>query len=306
MDHPSVSVLMTAYNREKYIAAAIESVLASTFEDYELVIVDDASTDRTVEIIRTYASRDERIKLFVNKENLGQFENRNLAARLSTGKYLKYLDSDDLIYPTGLQVLVEMMERFPDAGYGLCSLLQDDNRVYPFLLTPEEAYRRHFIEKVPLFHKAPLSSIIRRVAYDAVGGFGNPHGEGDYEMWLQLSLKHSVVLMPDGVVWYRVHDEQIDFNRRKDPFLRFRYFLVTLQYAAGDCPLPSGQRNQVVRETQREMAREIMINFFRHSPGKAAEMYRAAGFRFGRFAGYCCGAVAAWLPFWPTRKLFQV
>jgi len=276
---------MTAYNREKYIAAAIESVLASTFRDYELVIVDDASTDRTVEIAKTYAGRDQRVKLHINEKNLGQFENRNLAARLSKGKYLKYLDSDDLLYSTGLDVLVSMMERFPDAGYGLCSLIQDDRRVYPFLLTPEQAYERHFIEKTPLFHKAPLSSIIKRAAYDSVGGFSNPHGEGDYEMWLQLSLKHSVVLMPDGVVWYRVHDEQIDFNRRRDPFLRFRYHLVTLQYMAQDSPLSPQRKNQVIGETHVAMTGQIISSFFRYSPGKAAQMYRTAGFGFRKFIG---------------------
>jgi glycosyltransferase involved in cell wall biosynthesis len=302
MDHPLVSVLMTAYNREKYIGEAIESVLASTYPNFELVIVDDASTDRTVEIAKAYASLDQRIRLYENGKNLGQFENRNLAARLSNGKYLKYLDSDDLLYPTGLEVLVSMMERFPDAGYGLCSLIQDDSRVYPFLLTPGQAYERHFIEKVQLFHKAPLSSIIKRAAYDKVGGFTNPQGEGDYEMWLQLSLQHDVVLMPDGVVWYRVHDEQIDYNRRNDPFLRFRYFLVTLQYMSKDCPLSPEQRKKVVGETQREMAREIMISFFRHSPGKAAQMYHAAGFRFGRFASYCSVIALAKLPFLPFGK----
>jgi glycosyltransferase involved in cell wall biosynthesis len=302
MDQPLVSVLMTAYNREKYIGEAIESVLASTYSNFELVIVDDASSDRTVEIAKRYAARDGRIKLHVNERNLGQFANRNLAARLSTGKYLKYLDSDDLLYPTGLDVLVSMMERFPDAGYGLCSLIQDDRRVYPFLLAPEQAYERHFIEKVQLFHKAPLSSIIKRSAYDAVGGFTNPHGEGDYEMWLQLSLQHRVLLMPDGVVWYRVHDEQIDFHRRSDPFLRFRYFLVTLQYMSKDCPLSAGQRAQVISETQRDMVREILISFFLHSPGKARQMYRAAGIGFGRFAGYGLAIVAAKLPFMKSRK----
>jgi glycosyltransferase involved in cell wall biosynthesis len=297
MDQPLVSVLMTAYNREKYIGEAIESVLASTYPNFELVIVDDASTDGTVEIARTYASRDDRIRLFINEKNLGQFENRNLAARLSRGKYLKYLDSDDLLYPTGLEVLIGMMERFPDAGYGLCSLIQDDGRVYPFILNPEQAYKRHFVEKVQLFHKAPLSSIIKKAAYDAVGGFTNPHGEGDYEMWLQLSRQHKVVLMPDGVVWYRVHDEQIDVNRRNNPFLRFRYYLVTLKYLSEGCPLKTEQIRQIDRETHRDMAKGIVWSFFGHSRGKAGEMYRAAGFRFDRFVGYCLGAIVIKLPF---------
>ena len=277
---------MTAYNREKYIADAIESVLASTYNNFELVIVDDASTDRTVEIARSFAGKDERIKLHVNEKNLGQFENRNRAAQWSKGEYLKYLDSDDLLYPTGLEVLINMMERFPDAGYGLCSLGQDDYWIYPFMLNPKEAYERHFIKKIQLFHKAPLSSIIKRKAYDEVGGFTNPHGEGDYEMWLRLSLQQNVVLMPDGVTWYRVHDEQIDFKRRNDPFIRFRYFLVTLKYLCNPCPLDPEQAAEIVRETHKDMAKYITSTFLRHSPGKAAEMYRAADYGFWQFLGY--------------------
>jgi glycosyltransferase involved in cell wall biosynthesis len=292
MDRPLVSVLMTAYNREKYIGDAIESVLASTYNNFELVIVDDSSSDGTVGVVRSYAARDTRIKLFVNEKNLGQFENRNYAARLATGKYLKYLDSDDLLYPTGLDVLVAMMERFPEAGYGLCSLGQDDERIYPFILSPREAYDRHFIRKIPLFHKAPLSSIIRSDVYLGAGGFSNPHGEGDYEMWLLLSRDHRVVLMPEGVAWYRVHEEQIDFRRRNDPFLRFRYYLVTLKYLSAGCPLPPDQIRRVSRETKIDMAKEIAGAFFRHSPGKAVQMYRAAGWSFGQFAGYFACAAA--------------
>jgi hypothetical protein len=115
-------------------------------------------------------------------------------------------------------------------------------------------------------------------------------------------LQHQVVLMPDGVVWYRVHDEQIDFNRRNDPFLRFRYFLVTLQYLSKDCPLSPEQKDRVIGETRKAMAREIMISFFLHSPRKAAQMYREAGFRFGRFAGYCMTITLGKLPFLSSRK----
>lgn len=278
---------MTAYNREKYIGEAIESVLASTYPDFELVIVDDVSTDQTVDIARSYAGKDPRIKVFVNEKNLGQFANRNRAAELSKGKYLKYLDSDDMLYPTGLEVLVDMMERFPTAGYGLCSLEQDDDRMYPFMLGPKEAYERHLVRKIPLFHKAPLSSIIKRTAFDAVGGFTNPKGEGDYEMWLSLSAKHHVVLMPHGVAWYRVHDEQIDVQRRGDPLVRFRYFLVTLKYLGDNCPLEPRQKEAVAGQMHKEMAVDIVKAFVHHSPAKAAEMYRAANYRFGLFIGYC-------------------
>jgi glycosyltransferase involved in cell wall biosynthesis len=277
---------MTSFNREKYIAEAIESVLASTYKNFELLIVDDASTDKTVQLAKEYADRDGRIKLFVNPKNLGQFENRNLAARLCTGKYLKYVDSDDLLYPTGLAVLVSMMERYPDAGYGLCSLIQDDGRIYPFMLTPHQAFRRHFIQRIDLFHKAPLSSIIRKSAFEAIGGFNNPQAEGDYEMWLRLSLAHNVVLMPDGIVWYRVHDDQIDFTRRVDPIVQFRSFLITLKYLDGPNPLEPAERKAVVHTVHREVVKHIARTFLWTSCKKAVMMYREVPYRAGQFLGY--------------------
>src|SRR5665213_2881754 len=115
-DQPLVSVLMTSYNREKYIAEAIESVLASTYTNFELIIVDDSSTDNTVEIAKSYGRKDSRIKVFVNEKNLAQFGNRNKAASYSRGYFLKYFDSDDVMYPDCLEVMVSAMATYPEAG----------------------------------------------------------------------------------------------------------------------------------------------------------------------------------------------
>jgi glycosyltransferase involved in cell wall biosynthesis len=284
---------MTSYNREKYIAEAIGSVLASTYRNFELIIVDDCSTDSTVAIAKTFSEKDERIKLYINEQNLGQFANRNLAARYANGVYLKYLDSDDLIYPSGLEVLVNMVEKFPEAGYGLCSLDQDNSEIFPFILTPAEAYRRHFEKRIPLFHKAPLSSIIKKEAFLDVGGFTNPGGEGDYEMWLELSSKYKVVLMPHGIVWYRIHDEQIDFQRRTDPFLRFRYFLVTLKHLEKDCPLDPSEAQKIAKETHITMVKFIVRSFFKYSPAKAAQMYRAADYTVAFFIKNALSAIVS-------------
>ena len=89
MSEPLVSVLITSYNREKYIASSIESVLAQTFGDFELLITDNCSTDSSVEIANEYASRDARIRVVVNETNLGQFGNRNRAMTLARGQYIK-------------------------------------------------------------------------------------------------------------------------------------------------------------------------------------------------------------------------
>ncbi|HEY4875342.1 MAG TPA: glycosyltransferase family 2 protein, partial [Puia sp.] len=113
---PLVSVLMTAYNREKYIAQAIESVLASSYKNFELIIVDDCSSDNTIEIAKKYQQQDSRIKVHVNEKNLGDYPNRNKAASYAKGKYLKYVDADDYIYPAGLELLIQMMAKFQNAG----------------------------------------------------------------------------------------------------------------------------------------------------------------------------------------------
>ncbi|HMI62055.1 MAG TPA: glycosyltransferase family A protein, partial [Puia sp.] len=142
-ESPLVSILMTAYNREKYIGAAIESVLASTYTQFELIVVDDRSKDRTVEIARGYEAKDSRLRVYINETNLGDYPNRNQAASYAKGVYLKYVDADDYIYPWGLELLVRMMEQFPDCGWGLCSLPQNIKEPFPIRLTPVEAYQYH-------------------------------------------------------------------------------------------------------------------------------------------------------------------
>ena len=102
MHAPTVSVLMTSYNHEQYIGAAIESVLASTFADFELIVVDDCSLDQTAALAHQYARTDRRIHVVTNDKNLGDYPNRNQAASYATGTYLKYLDADDLLYPHSL------------------------------------------------------------------------------------------------------------------------------------------------------------------------------------------------------------
>jgi glycosyltransferase involved in cell wall biosynthesis len=140
---PMVSVLITSYNRANYIGATLESVLASHFTDFEVIVSDDASSDNTVEIARTYAGQDDRIRVFVNEQNLGDYPNRNKAASHAAGKYIKYVDSDDILYPHALTVMVDGMERFPEAGFGLSSH-PDPKTPYPVMTDPHQTYLEHF------------------------------------------------------------------------------------------------------------------------------------------------------------------
>lgn len=258
---PLVSVLMTAYNREKYIAQAIESVLASSYQNFELIIVDDGSKDKTVEIATNYSIKDSRVKIYVNLKNMGDYPNRNQAACYAKGKYLKYVDADDLIYPWGLDVLVNCMEMHPEAGWGLCSLEQNNMKKFPFLLTPKEIYEYEYFGN-RLFHKAPLSSIIKKQVFEEVGGFKPLRMAGDFEMWNRLGQKYNCVLMPHGVVWYRKHNEQEMTSYRK--FIE-AYESIKVSYLKSEsCPLEKHVSFDILRRERVRIRKNIvkaLMNF---------------------------------------------
>ena len=190
MSKPIVTVLTTTYNREAFIAAAIESVLSSFHSDFELIVVDDCSSDNTVGIARKYEKLDKRVKVYVNEKNLGDYVNRNKAAAYASGKYIKYLDSDDLLYPHGLQVMVYSMEQFPESGFGVCSKGEDFPNPFPICLAPRETYLEHF-RGYGHFFRSPGSAIIRKSAFDKVGGFSGKRYTGDMELWFKLAQKYS-------------------------------------------------------------------------------------------------------------------
>lgn len=207
LQNPLVSVLMTAFNRERFIAEAIESVLASTYQNLELIVVDDGSIDRTIEIANSYQDKDNRIKVFLNKKNLGDYPNRNKAASYAKGKYLKYLDSDDIIYPHGLEVMVNAMEKFPDAGAGLIFEAYKDIEQLPLLLSSSESFNYHFF-KDGLFYMGPSACIYNREYFNQLDGFTDFGVASDYEFNLRIGMFKPIVLMPRDLIWWRKHENK--------------------------------------------------------------------------------------------------
>jgi hypothetical protein len=204
---PIVSVLMTSYNREKYIAASIESVLAQHYDDFELLITDNRSTDRSVEIAREYAATDGRIRVVVNERNLGQFGNRNEAARLAVGELIKYHDSDDLMYPHCLSTMVPPMLAEPRAAIGMSLSCNFSGGPAPMLLTPRMCYQREFLG-TGMFQAGPACALFRRATFLELGGFPDRGMASDNLFWLHACARVSVLALPADLFWYRVHPGQ--------------------------------------------------------------------------------------------------
>ena len=265
-------MLMTAYNRESYIRPAVESVLQSTFKDFELIIVDDNSRDRTGAIAREYEDADERVRVYRNETNLGDYPNRNRAAGYARAPLLKYVDSDDIIYPHGLEVMCRCIEAFPDAGLAVSAPL-DRDAPYPKYLTPEEAYREHFFVLGTL-GRAPGSTIIRRHAFEAVGGFSGNRQVGDHELWLALARSFGVVKMPADLIWSRQHPEQEkNYDSEVEKIVMHEEVLASALLAA-DCPLSEQERDAALSHVRRNRARNYWWFMTQAGGVRAAEEYR--------------------------------
>lgn len=145
MNRTSVSVLVTVFNRAHLLRETIRSVLESRFCDFDVILVDDASSDDSWSVMNDLANEDPRLAIHRNQTNLGDYPNRRRAIELSSGELIKFLDADDLIYPHSLGLMVEAMERFPEAALALSHSAPELELPYPILLSPKEAYSRQFL-----------------------------------------------------------------------------------------------------------------------------------------------------------------
>lgn len=246
MTAPIVSVLVTSYNRARYIAASIESVLSQTFGDFELLVTDNCSTDGTMDIVRQYERLDPRVRVVVNERNLGQFGNRNRAAELAEGTFLKYHDSDDLMYSYCLDTMVSMMLAHPGAAFGLSNGVYWLGGPCPMLLTPRMCYQREFLG-AGMFNAGTPGAIFRTDAFHALGGFADAGAPSDYLFWLRACARVPVLLLPADLFWYRVHpDQELQSPGVALPYAR----TVRDTWAAlfdAECPLTPDEREQARR-----------------------------------------------------------
>ena len=111
---PKITVLLTVYNRES-ISKTIESILSQTYQDFELLIIDNASTDKTQSIIKSYS--DKRIRLYINEKNMGQTYSLNRGLALARGEYIARIDADDICLPKRLEIQADFLDKNPEFGF---------------------------------------------------------------------------------------------------------------------------------------------------------------------------------------------
>lgn len=205
IENPLVSVVMPAYNAAAYLEEAVKSILEQSYGNFEFIIIDDGSADRTREILEHFT--DPRIKLIFNEKNEGNYPARNKGCRLAVGKYIAVMDADDIADPDRLAVQVRFMEENPEVGVvGSAYKLSDRNTTIVEPVKWEEI--RYVLMKT--FCMLHPTLLIRKRDMEAIGFYKTEslYAE-DYDLVLRMALKCKVVNLPDVLLTRRLHDEQI-------------------------------------------------------------------------------------------------
>lgn len=207
---PKISVLMPAYNAEKYIAESIESILNQTFTDFELIIVDDASKDSTWEIINRYSEKDIRIKAYRNEENIGVTKNRNSLIKKALGDYVAWQDADDISHPSRLELQHNFMQ--DNNNIGICGgYLEFFNQNGTIFI---QKYDEKDVElRKKIFRYSPVSqgvSMIRKNVFLFTGLYNEQLDQAeDLEMTFRIGSRYEFANIPLILLKYRKHTESI-------------------------------------------------------------------------------------------------
>ncbi len=204
-----VSIIMPSYNTAKYISDSIKSVQAQTYENWELIIVDDCSTDNSIDLIRSF--NESRIKLLQNEKNSGAAISRNYALREAKGKWIAFLDSDDTWVPEKLEKQIKFMVdnnyAFTFTDYRIC----ENGKWMPYINTGPNV-----VTKRKMYDYCYFSTITVMYDREKIGliQIANLRKNNDYAMWLQIIEKSNAYRLAECLSFYIKHDDSISSGNK--------------------------------------------------------------------------------------------
>jgi hypothetical protein len=251
---PRVSVCIPTYNRARYLGEAIESALAQTFTDFELVVVDNCSADETPEVAAAYAARDARVRYVRNERNLGLVGNFLRCVEVARGDYVALLHDDDVYLPDMLAATAGALAAHPAAAfaYGAAEEMDDEGgvvglrrwRIGDAVLEPPVAFAQLLaFNSVP-----PPGILVRATAYAAVGGYDPAMAPAvDWDLWLRMARRFPVVYIDRVLARYRITAQSCTTEVERDGSLAVSMRRVVERALA---PSPGARRppRQFVRQ----------------------------------------------------------
>ncbi len=279
---PEVSVIIPLYNKEKYVSRALESVFSQTYEDYEIIVVDDGSTDKSRNIVQRY--EDHRL-LMIHQDNAGPGAARNKGIEISKAPFLAFLDADDEWMPEFLETSVRMLFNNPDCDVAASCYYRGPERkdicdLFRQYGMTEGPWRLNVnISDYELKHAVYIlnsnSTLYKRSVIEKYGGFYSKnsckYGE-DFYLFLQVMLNHKIYRILKPLWWF--HSESSDIVIKNPAYQELHPFLTDIMPLKQNCP-PEYHKlldrwlalfalwlaHECARESQRAKARYLIKQF---------------------------------------------
>lgn len=222
MSPPQVSVLMSVYDGQRYLKEAVESILSQSFRDFEFIIVNDGSTDRTLEILEHYGQKDGRIRIINNETNIGLTRSLNKAIGLAQGDYIARMDADDISEPERLQKQVELLKSDGRIGCVGCDVfvIDEEGRMIKTVVLPKSRLSRRLRKRNCFVHGSLVFP--RRVLQEEAGYNERMLFVQDYELVLRISRQYDLAVV--GSFLYRL--------RRTRKSISHKYVFRQIYYTA--------------------------------------------------------------------------
>lgn len=211
-DSPKTSIILPCYNREHLISSAIESCLSQTYENIELIIIDDASSDNSVKVIESYQAKDSRIKFIKNKSNKGLPATLNIGFAAASGDYLTWSSDDNLFKPDAIEIMVNHLKQNPQIGLVYTDYTTIDGNGKKIARIYQESP-----EYLPIRDCVGACFLYTRKAMEKTGKYNEemPYVE-DYEFFLRMGLVTKIAHIPKSFYLYRVHTGALTQLKKKE------------------------------------------------------------------------------------------
>ena len=244
---PFFTIATITYNSSAWVKCTIESVLASSFNDFEFIISDDFSQDNTWEIISTY--KDQRIKAWKNEKNIGEYLNRNKILSDAKGRYIFFIDGDDILYKDALLLLNNYLKEFKEVGmiWGV-PVREIDFAVLPYEFSPFEVMQFIYFSSLPFSIMGLAETVFNTKLLQDIGGFSTKYIIGDTYIKRKLALTSNVLLIPEGLSFWRRSENQASRRAGKN-YLSFIDMHFINKEILDDPKLPFNtiQRNSAIK-----------------------------------------------------------
>lgn len=242
-ENPKISVVLPVRNGELYLSAALHSILTQTFVKFELIVVDDGSSDKTPEILSEFQKRDTRVRIVCNP-GVGLVDALNYGVRIASAPLIARMDADDVCLPERFQLQYDFLTAHPEVAVLGTQVIFVDHIGLPISKTPRlpqqpDDVARLLLKGCCIRHP---TVVFRREAFERAGGYRNELVDAeDYDLWLRIAERALLANLPEQLLYYRVHSSQVSTCKEWSQRLSRNLALVAAleRRRTGEDPLPS-------------------------------------------------------------------